>query len=318
MRELLALLLLFAAILGRCAAQGSVALSDVQKQLHKRETALHTFRTEWNVSVDSLNRKLIVSPFERGYWLRVETQAGSVEQEAVLLSEQPYAYIWRLSSWSSNPVVQNLTWLYGSNLLPSVAGINLLRFYDIRAHDVKIEYEERRVRVSGHLHKEFPPPVSGLPVRAAMVLLLDPERGYAPSEAFLYFNTPDQVLEKMRVLEWVNHQGNWVPAKIEFTGRGLQPLRIRLVGIRGHPDESPKWFTIPMWVSDWRLGINGSDVSAYEFKGQLPRLEELPMLRGNGKVKPTPSVPSESSKGGTSAFIFPFYSSPSVSSGTGG
>lgn len=318
MRELLVLLLLFGAILGRCAAQGSVALSDVQKQLHKRETALRKFRTEWNVSVDSLNRKLIVSPSEWGYWLRVETQAGSVEQEAVLLSEQPYAYIWRLSSWSSNPVVQNLTWLYGSNLLPSVVGINFLRFYDIRAHDVKIEYEGRRVRVSGHLHKEFPPPVSGLPVRAAMVLLLDPERGYAPSEAFLYFNTPDQVLEKMRVLEWVNHQGNWVPAKVEFTGRGLQPLRIRLVGIRDHPDESPKWFTIPMWVSDWRLGINGSNVSAYEFKGQLARLEELPALRNDNRRNPTSPPPSDGSKGGSGVFILPFYSSPSACSGTGG
>lgn len=318
MRELLIVLFLFAAIPGRCAAQGSVALSDVQKQLHKRETALRAFRTEWSVSVDSLNRNLIVSSFGKGYWLRVQTQAGSVEHEAVLLSEQPYAYIWRLSSWSANPVVQNLTWLYGSILLPSVAGINLLRFYDIRAGDVKIEYEGRRVRVSGYLHKEFPPPVSGLPVRAAMVLLLDPEHNYAPSEAYLYFNTPDQVLEKMTVVEWVSHQGNWLPAKVEFTGRGLQPLRVHLARIHSSSEETPKWFTIPMWVSDWRLGINGSNVSAYEFKGQLPRLEELPALRDGNRANPTSPAPSDGSKGGTDAFILPFYSSPSVSCGTGG
>ncbi len=318
MRGLLVAVSLFAVILGRCAAQGGVALSDIQKQLHKRETALRNLRTEWDVLVGSKSQKLIVLPFEKGYWLSVETQAGSVQQEAVLLSEQPYAYIWRLSSWSSTPVVQNLTWLFGSRLLPSLVGVNLLRFYDISAGDVKVENDGRHVRVSGYLHKEFPPPISGLPVRATMVLLLDHRRNYTTSEAWLYFNTPDQVLEKMTVLEWANHQGNWIPAKVEFTGRGLQPLRVHLVGIRNSSDESPKWFTIPMWVSDWRLGINGSGVSAYEFKGQLPRLEELPMLRGNGKVKPTPFVPSESSKGGASAFIFPFYSSPSACCGTGG
>lgn len=316
--RMLVVLSLLTAILGRCTAQDSAALSDIQKQLHQRETVLHALHTEWDVSAGSKHQKVTVLPFEKGYWLRVETRANTVEQEAVLLSEQPYAYIWRLSTWNSTPVVQNLTWLYGSRLLPSVMGVDLLRFYDIHAGGVKVDNDGRHVRVSGYLRKEFPPPVSGLPVRAAMVLLLDPERNYAPSEACVYFNTPDQVLEKMTVVEWVSHQGHWIPAKVEFTGRGLQPLRVHLAGVDSSSGGTPKWFTIPMWVSDWRLGINGSNVSAYEFKGQLPRLEELPALRNDNRRNPTSPAPSDGSKGGSGAFILPFYSSPLVSSGTGG
>ena len=301
----LAVVLVFA--LSHVVAQQSETLKEIQKRLLAREAALKGLRTDWEVSDGSRRRTITVTPFDKAYWLRIGPQADTPEQEAVLLSEQPFAYIWRFSSGGPN-IVQNLTWVHGSKLLPLVWGVNLLRYYGSNAKDVKVETAGQYVRISGQLGEHFPRPVLSLPVQATLVLLLDPTRDYAPAEAHLYFNTPDQVLESAKVLEWGAHQGTWLPALVDFdfTRRGKGVMRVRLASARQYTGTSPKWFSIPMPVSDWRLGITEHEVVTYEFEGQLPSPEELSRLRKQQKGENASPARSKTNEQGASNLILPF------------
>ncbi|NSW80271.1 MAG: hypothetical protein HPY54_14700 [Chthonomonadetes bacterium] len=258
-------------------ACGQDSWKEIDILLLRKESAFSTVRSEWQM--EGGEQTIVVDPFDRGYAFSATLSSPPEIRQFVLIREQPYAYFCPMLG---GVVVQHLTWMHGTKLLPYLAGLNLLRYVD-KESPVQVTRKNDKVCLTGTLRKDFPPIVPGLSAREGIELVLDPAHDNAISEVQIFFGSRSQVIESLRVTEWQRRGNLWLPSVVQIEHKASKPLTLRLKSTRSASTQPPDWFRPPMWVSDWRLGITKDQVITYQFKDRLPGLDELESLRRQGK-----------------------------------
>jgi hypothetical protein len=294
--------------------------------LQSREYKMHQWRLEYQISLEwqnegdasgaqiekRANATLVIDHFAHGVVLDFTGKRGPKARESehyvnVFLLESPVGYVW--TDNASSAIVTHFGFRPETSLVPLIllSGVNPLRFAQENTLAVK--------QTSQAVHVDFaigPDARLGAWSERSLKLELSPSHGMAATRVLMLDDRGDTIGEG-RIEHFTEQDGTWIPQSVTFWGVRVK-VGYSLKQVSRSSSHAPDWLRANTLVSDWRLGFE-QPVFYHFTPWSLPSVDELRRLQQEGQ----PNVPKEK-KGGAllPQFVPPFFSSPSVSCGTGG